>query len=75
MSSEAPEGSEERAQARRVLLQLSARGLAMENVTEEQWLEVLARNFGTLVLAVGERDLRAIIAMSRPRKAKARDAA
>ena len=39
MSSEAPEGSEERAQARRVLLQLSARGLAMENVTEEQWLE------------------------------------
>ena len=75
MSSEAPEGSEERAQARRTLLQLSLRGLAMPGVTEEQWLETLARSFRGLVLAVGERDLRAIIAMSRPRKAKARDAA
>lgn len=75
MSEEAPEGSRERAHARHVLLQLSMRALADQDLSTDDWLENLARSFPQLIARVGERDMRAILGMCRRDRAEARDAA
>ena len=75
MSEEAPEGSGERAHARRVLLQLSMRALSDPSLATSDWLESLARSFPQLIAVVGERDMRAILGMCRRDRAEVRDAA
>lgn len=61
----APEGSEARRFARKALLRMSMEAFNRGGLSEEEWIESLARVFPQLVIDAGEQDLRAILAMCR----------
>lgn len=57
----APEGSDERKDARRTLYHLTQRAIVQLGVDPDEWLQTVAETFPSLLRSVGEEDMRAII--------------